>query len=77
LGTELSVTNAGIQGQPRSNPCIALGASVEQGVIPDRGKVQKVGTGNSGVDDAQQVNIPALTVKVEPMHVLFQGRSPD
>jgi hypothetical protein len=30
-----------------------------------------------GVIDAQQVNIPAPAVKVEPLHVVFQGRSPD
>ena len=30
-----------------------------------------------GVVDGRQVNIPAPTVKVEPMHVTFQGRSPD
>jgi len=48
LGTELSVTNIGIQGQPRSNLCIALDASVEHGVIHARCKVQRIGTGNSG-----------------------------
>ena len=30
-----------------------------------------------GVIDAQQVNIPAPTVKVEPPCALSQGRSPD
>jgi len=30
-----------------------------------------------GVVDAQQVNIPALAVKVDPVREFFQGRSPD
>jgi hypothetical protein len=48
LSTAYAAGNAGTRCQPRSNPCIASGASVEQGAIPDRCKVQMVGTSNSG-----------------------------
>jgi hypothetical protein len=48
LSTAYAAVNAGTRCQPRSNPCIASGASVEQGAIPDRCKVRMVGTSNSG-----------------------------
>jgi hypothetical protein len=43
LSTERSAINTGIRCQPRSNPCIAQGASVEHGVIHERCKVLRVG----------------------------------
>jgi hypothetical protein len=48
LIAEQSAASAGIRCQPRSTPCIAQDASVEQGVIPGRCEVPKIGTSNSG-----------------------------
>jgi hypothetical protein len=42
--TAYAASNAGARCQPRSNPCIASGASVEQGAIPDRCKVRMFGS---------------------------------
>ena len=55
LSTAYAVGNTGTRCQPRSNPCIASGASVEQGAIPERCKVRRVGTSNSGRKEIQEL----------------------